>query len=90
MSKFYRVVKDHSMWEVGAILSVEDGSDTAHPISDLWNKHDFLGTDWGEGTELVEKSDFFERVYETNWLGKQLYVSREKAREMAAKLYKDK
>lgn len=86
MTKYYRVVKDHPMWEVGAIIEKKEGS--YHAVSDLWDRHDFLNSSWYEAGQLVEASDFFERVYNTSWLGKQVYLTKDKARKMADDLFK--
>lgn len=87
MAKFYRVVKDHPIWEVGAILK-EVNSGRFEPISDIWDKFDSDdGTPFGTVAVVAEKSDWFERVYESSILGKASYVTKEKAKQIANDLF---
>ena len=90
MAKFYKVIKDHPIWEIGAILSNERGANYYYPTSDLFVK-DIEGVDenWYEGAKLVEnQSEWFERVYEIKLLGKAKYLAKEAARKAHEELYK--
>lgn len=88
-TKFYRVVKDTPAWAIGAIVSNEEDKSSYRAVTDLWNKlSDDYVTNYYEASGVVEHSDFFERVYEMSWLGKQVFVGMEKARQMAEKLYR--
>lgn len=93
MAKFYRVVKDHPMWEVGTILHNVDEhgapSPNYYPIDELFVK-DIEGVDfsWREGGELVENQpEWFERVYKVSILKQAKYLSKEAARKVHEKLY---
>lgn len=96
MSKFYKVIKDHPIWEVGAIISTERGNNY-YPIDDIWTKTDARGNDFqddngdpfGEATNIVENQpEWFERVYKVKLLGAARYLSRAKAKEAHDELYK--
>lgn len=92
MSKHYRVIKEHPLWEVGAILTNEHGGYKA--VDDFWTK-EIKGisdtSDYTEGEDLVEhQTEFFERVYKVNILKQVQYVSKEKAKDIHKKLYKEK
>lgn len=94
MSKHYRVIKDHPLWEVGAILAQGDDDDSYRAISDIWTKelkNDNNTSNWTEGKSLVEgQPEWFERVYEVSVLGKAKYLSKEAAKNAHNKLYKEK
>jgi hypothetical protein len=89
MAKFYKVLKDHPMWEVGTILSNEDTENKYKPISDLFVK-DVEGLDgsWYEGAKLVEnQTEWFGRVYKVTVLKQAKYLTREAAKKAHEKLY---
>lgn len=93
--KFYRVIKDHPYWEVGAIISNdgEEGSDQKKnnysAISELWNKEQHEMESPEEYREVVEKSpDYFERVYKVSVLKQVKYLPKDKARKLHDNLYK--
>lgn len=93
MSKYYRVIKDHPMWEIGAILSNMAGGDSYKPITDLWQKTlddgKELPNTWHEGAMLVEnQKEWFERVYDISVLGKTKYLTKDLARAAHEKLHK--
>lgn len=90
MAKFYKVIKDHPTWEVGAILSNQKDSDRYYPISDLWVK-DIEGVDenWYEGKQLVEnQTEWFTKVYEHKLIGKVKYLSKSEAQKLYKEQYK--
>lgn len=82
--RHYRVVKDTPMWKKGAILEKEGTEYKA--INDLWDQIDDI-SGYVEGEKVVENSDFFERVYAMGKASKLMYVTREKAQEMASKFF---
>ena len=88
--KYYRVIKENFMWEVGAIL--EHNPSLGHkeggyePVEDVWNKQE-------DQTEyisayLIEKSpEFFERVY-TNDVEKVIFKTKEELKNQFNKMVK--
>lgn len=91
MSKFYRVIKDLPLLDVGAILSNEKDSREYFPINDLFTKDvkDISGGDWYEMARLVENQpEWFERVYKVTLATQARYLAKDKAREFYDKLYK--
>lgn len=89
MPKFYRVIKDHPLWEVGAILSNEQNSERYKPIDDLWTR-DIKGIDdtYYETANVVENQpEWFEHVYKVNVLKQVKYLSKTAARQMHDELY---
>lgn len=95
MARFYKVVKDHPLWEVGAIISNADDYDRYKPISDMW-QHTLdtgkeLGDGWYEGAEVVEnRKEFFVRVYKVSVLKQVKYLSKDAARKAHDELHKSK
>jgi hypothetical protein len=92
MGKFYKVIKDTPVWEVGAILT-QDGEDESYSaINDLFTKDiKDVDNDYSELEAVVENCpDFFERVYEVKLLGKAKYLNKLQAREAHEALYKVK
>lgn len=88
MSKFYKIIKDHPVWEVGTILELRDGR--YYPIDDLYVK-DIKGvnSDWCEGSDLIENQpEWFERVYKVNVLKQAKYLAKDAARKVHEELYK--
>jgi hypothetical protein len=92
MTKYYRVVKDHPIWEVGTILSNEKDERNYYPISDVFVKEiEGLDDNWYEDSKLIEnQSEWFERVYEMSQGSKLVFVTKEKAKEMASKFFVSK
>jgi hypothetical protein len=89
MSKFYRVIKDHPLLDVGAILSNEKESRAYCPINDLFTKDvKDIDEDWYEMADLVENQpEWFERVYKATLATQTKYLAKDKAREIYDKLY---
>lgn len=94
--RYYKVIKDHPMWEVGAILhnidSNGDSSENYYPINDLHIKEiKGLNGSWHEGGSLIEnQTEWFERVYKISVLKQVKYLRKDKAREAHDKLYSEK
>lgn len=89
VTKYYRVVKDHPLWEVGAVISNENDEDSFSSINELYDKFDDMDS-WTEGAKLVEQSDWFERVYPIGKLEKMIFGNKAAARDAAARTYKAK
>lgn len=81
-TRFYRVKQDTPMWREGAILKL-DGNGGYRAISDLWDTlEDQSACLNAKRVESKDNGDWFERVYETSFLGKVAYHTRDKAREI--------
>ena len=64
MIKYFRVIKDNPLWDVGAILSNSKHDRQCLPIEDIWNKNNHH-TEY-LSIEIVENQpEFFERVYKS-------------------------
>lgn len=87
--KFYKVIKDNPLWEVGAILELKNDQYHALDGVDMWDKCEELKDSW-LGFRVVEKSpDFFEKVYPVNLLTKTVYKCKAEAQEIWNTIYKD-
>lgn len=84
--KAYQVLQDTPAWNKGAILVLNE-DDCYEPIEDLWNAVED-NEDYAETAKVVENAPkFFGRVYEMSKGKKAIYVTKEKAQEMASKFY---
>lgn len=89
MAKFYKVIKDHPMWEVGTILSNERESGHYSPISELYVKDiEGVSDSWCEGSKLIENQpEWFEKVYKVTVLKQAKYLTKELAKKAHEELY---
>lgn len=88
MTKYYKVLKTNFMWDEGAIL--ESGGDGYRPISDIWNHVD-LGREYISDhiIENKDNSEFFQKVHKVDLLTRVVYETKDKAKELLAKAYKE-
>lgn len=92
-TKYYRIIKDHPVWEVGAILTNKESRSEYRPISNLWNKDlkNRENADFYESASLVEhQPEWFQQAYEISTLGKLTYGTKEAAKAAAAAMFKEK
>lgn len=87
--KFYKVIKENFMWDLGAVLeNSANGEKGYYPIDGIWLKRE--GSDEYISDYIIEKSpDYFQKVYHVNLISKTVYKIKEEAKEMWAKQYKD-
>ena len=91
MTKYYKVIKDHPLFEVGAIVYNEDDTSQYVPINRVWYKElrNINMDDFYECQNIVENSkDFFEEVYPIGNLKKMMFGNKKQAQAAAAALYK--
>ena len=91
--KYYKVIKDHPLWEVGAILQKEKGDNRYRAIDDIFVKDVKGATDnyWYEDSLLVEnRPEWFERVYKISILKQAKYVVKDKAKKILKEQYEGK
>lgn len=88
MTKYYRIIKDHPLWEVGAILSNDDSDrDNYSPIEDIWCKVPKT-EEYADGSQLVENQpEFYERVYKDK-LDKLVFYTRDEMKKVYEKFKK--
>lgn len=60
MTKYYRVIKENFLWEVGAIISNKNG-DGFFPVEDIWNKTKEQD-EWISETIVEGQPEYFQRV----------------------------
>lgn len=93
MQKFYKVIKENFLWEVGAIIENKSGdSDNCkvgyEPVDVIFCKHE--EHDEYISSSIVENStDYFERVYPVSLLTKTVYKTKEQAKEMIAQNFRE-
>lgn len=87
MEKFYKVIKENFLWEVGAVLKQNSNSNGYVPVDDIYKNHE----DSNEyiSAKIIEASpEYFQRVYKVNLVTQVVYEVKEKAKELVDKQYK--
>lgn len=78
--KYYRVIKDTPLWEVGAILGENARQSTGYVgIEDIWDKHENM-REYLSKNIIENCPEFFERVYCDN-LDKMIFKTKEQLKE---------
>ncbi len=87
--KYYKVIKENFLWEVGAILQNNaNGGEGFTPIDEIYKKHE--KSDEYITANIVEKSpDYFQRVWKVDLLTRVVYETKDKAKELLARQYKE-
>ena len=86
MPKYYRVLKDNFLWEVGAIL--EEGRSGYQPVDEVFCKTEHTSEYITNGI-IENQPEWFERVYKIDGLTKATYVLKDKARELLKRDYQE-
>lgn len=93
MSKFYRVVKENFLWDVGAVIedkhTYSRGNKAYATVDDIFKKHEDEDEEEVISAEIIEASpEYFERVYPVNLLTKTAYKAKEEAKALLAEQFK--
>lgn len=87
--KYYRVIKDNFLWEDGAILKQNSDNSGYVPVDDIFCKIEH--TNEYISKDIIEKSpEYFEKVYKVDLLTKVVYETKDRAKELITRGYKDK
>ena len=84
--KYFKVIKENFLWEIGCILKLREDNTGYTPVDDIFKKH--------EGNEYITKHivegspEYFEQVYRVDLATRVLYEVKDKARELITKQYK--
>jgi hypothetical protein len=85
--KYYRVLKDNFLWEIGAILKENDLKNGYVPIEDIWDVTEFNCKEYISSRIIENNPDWFERVYPDN-LDKLIFKTKEELRKAFEKFNK--
>lgn len=80
--KYYRVIKDNPLWEVGAVLGQNARGVCSNGyvgIEDIWDKHKNM-SEYLSFNIIENSPEFFERVYADN-LEKMIFKTKEQLKE---------
>lgn len=89
MTKYYKVIKENFLWEVGGIVSCDEHKDEGYtPIDDIFKKHE--GNEYITPHIVEDSPEYFERVYKVDLISRAVYKTKEQAKAMIAKDYKAK
>lgn len=87
MTKYYRVIKENFLWEVGTIISNDNNGGDYLPADDVfankYNPNEYISDSIVENTP-----EYFERVYKLNLVNKIKYLAEDKYRDLIKKSYK--
>lgn len=87
MTKYYRIIKDHPCWEVGAIIRKDSDESSYSAIEDIWNKIEET-ENYADGEEMVENQpEFYERVYKDQ-LDKSIFYTKDQMKKVYEKFKK--
>lgn len=89
MEKYYKVIKENFLWEVGAILK-KDGNGY-NPIDNVFCKYEpWDGNEEYDSSPIIETSpEYFERVYKVSLPTQVFYATKERAKELLAAQFKE-
>lgn len=86
--KYYKVIKENFLWEVGAILQKNTSGNGYEPIDDIFKI--FPDTNEYISSNIVEKSpEYFQRVYKVDLVTRVVYETKDRAKEIISKMYKN-
>lgn len=89
--KYYKVIKENFLWEVGAILKHNQESIGAgyKPVNDVYKKSEHDRNEY-ISEEIVENCpEYFQRVYKVDLITKVVYETKDRAMELMGKNYKE-
>lgn len=92
MKKYYRVIKENFLWEVGAVIAQNSCGDTGEgysPVDEVF-RNEHLPSEYISNPIIENTPEYFERVYPVNLLSKTVYKAKQEAKEMLQKEYKGK
>lgn len=84
--KFYKVIKENFLWEVGCILKINETGNGYVPTHDIYKK--FEGSEYISVPIVENCPEYFQQVYEVNLVSRVVYEVKEKARELLESQFK--
>lgn len=87
MQKFYKVIKENFLRDIGAIIQTNSWLNWYEPIDEIYKKHE--GNEYITSHIIENSPEYFQRVYAVNLLTKTVYKIKEQAKEMLEKQYKE-
>ncbi len=88
MTKYYRVIKDNFLWDVGAILKKDNDEKGYTPIDEIFCKLERNILEYITADIIEDSSEYFERVYGVNLLTKTVFKTKEEAKEILKEINK--
>jgi hypothetical protein len=89
MEKFYRVLKENPLWEVGAIINGDDENDKGYSAIDpVFEKGEYIGGEYLSWGVIENSPEYFQRVYKLDTISKVVYETRDKVVEALKKGFK--
>lgn len=87
--KYYKVIKDNFLWEIGAVLENSVGNGKGYePIDDIFKKHE--GDEYITSHIVENSPDYFQRVYKVDLVTRVVYEVKDKAKQLLEDGFKTK
>jgi len=88
--RYYKVIKENFLWEVGAILDTSANSNGYAPIDDVYVKHEDNAKEYISSKIVEDSPEYFQRVWKVNLATRVIYETKDKAKELIEKQFKIK
>ena len=85
--KYYKVIKENFLWEVGAIIGYEGSG--YRPIDSIFKESEYDETEYISEKIVENYPEYFQRVYKVDLATRVLYETKDKAIELINKQFKN-
>ena len=89
MSKYYKVIKENFIWEVGAIITNENDSSGYEPVEEIYNVHPDAVDEYISSSVVENSPEYFQRVYKVDLVTRTVYEVKEKAKELLSRSFQE-
>lgn len=87
MAKYYKVIKENFLWQVGAIVSDYTGGYRPIDATSIWDMTNVNESDYISKRVVEASPDYFREVFPINLLTKTIYKCKEEALLLMNKEY---
>jgi hypothetical protein len=88
MEKFYKVIKENFLWEVGAILKPASNGRGYDAQDELYAKDEAASNEYVSTAVVEGQPEYFQRVYKVNLVTQTVYEVKERAKELLEAQFK--
>lgn len=84
---YFKVIKENFLWDVGCILKPIEGGSGFLPVDDVFKRHE--GDEYISKHIIEDSPDYFQRVYKVDLISRVVYETKDRAKELLAKAWKE-
>ena len=84
--KYFKVIKENFLWDVGCILETISDGGGYRPIDDIYKKHE--GNEYITSHIVENSPEYFQRVFKVDLLTRTVYKIKTEAQALLQKEYK--